>query len=296
MDSTPLVTIAIPTYNRADGYLRGCIASALDQGYPNLEVVVSDNCSVDDTSGLVASFADERLRYIKHPENIGATNNFNFCLQEARGTYFLLLHDDDLIDKDFVESCISATDGKEYGLIRTGTRIMEGDGKVKRRPLNFCTGDDLESLCESWFADKTAIYQCSTLYNTAALRAVGEFHSRTGVFLDALAILLIAAKYPVLNIEAAKAAFREHAGEMTFAATVADWCVDSHQLIDVVDDCCRYDKEKLHQAACDFFARLNYRRADAVKTRGKRLWAYFIVMKAFNFKYMPPPLRRILRR
>lgn len=296
MDSNPLVTIAIPTYNRADGYLRGCIASALDQTYQNIEIVVSDNCSTDDTSGLVGSFTDERLRYIKHPENIGATNNFNFCLQEARGRYFLLLHDDDLIDNDIIECCINATKGEEYGLIRTGTRIIDGEGKVKRTPLNLCTGDNLEALCESWFSDKTAIYQCSTVYNTEALRAVGEFHSRTGVFLDALAILLIAAKYPVLNIKAAKAAFREHAGEMTFAATVADWCDDSHQLIEVVEDQCRYNKEKLLKEAGDFFARLNYRRASAVKPRMKRLWAYFIVMKKFRFKYIPPPLRNILRR
>jgi glycosyltransferase involved in cell wall biosynthesis len=110
MKTYPLVTIAIPTYNRADGYLRQTLESALNQTYPNLDILVSDNCSVDDTAKLVTSFPDPRIRYIKHQVNVGQTNNFNFCLREAKGDYFLLLPDDDLIDHDFVETCIEAAE------------------------------------------------------------------------------------------------------------------------------------------------------------------------------------------
>jgi glycosyltransferase involved in cell wall biosynthesis len=64
--SRPLVTIGICTYNRADSYLGSALQSAVDQTYPNLEIVVSDNCSVDHTEELVQSFDDPRIRYIKH--------------------------------------------------------------------------------------------------------------------------------------------------------------------------------------------------------------------------------------
>ena len=93
---SPLVSIGIPTYNRADGYLRECLTSALKQTYPNIEVIVADNCSSDNTAELMKSFSTNRLRYYKHPKNIGPQNNFNFCLDQANGAYFLLLHDDDL--------------------------------------------------------------------------------------------------------------------------------------------------------------------------------------------------------
>jgi len=66
--------------------------------YPDLEILVSDNCSTDDTERVVRSFGDPRVRYVRHPENIGANNNFNYCIKEARGVYFLLFHDDDMID------------------------------------------------------------------------------------------------------------------------------------------------------------------------------------------------------
>lgn len=296
MTSNPLVTIGIPTYNRADGFLSSCLASALNQTYQNIEIIVSDNCSTDDTGSLMQNYTDERLRYIRHPDNIGAVNNFNFCLREAKGSYFLLLHDDDLIDDDFVECCIKASAGNDYGVIRTGTRIIDEAGNVTSEAPNLCTGSSMEAFCESWFSDKSAMYLCSTLYNTERLRSVGGFHSRKNVFFDALVVLLIASEYPVLNIEAIKATFRKHAGELTFSVTVAAWCDDSLQLIDVVEERSRYNKEKLVKEAGYFFAMLNYRRASAVRLRMKRLWAYFIVMKKFRFKYSPPPLRSILRR
>ncbi len=52
--------------------------------------------------------ADERVRYVRHEENIGPNNNFNACLKLARGTYFLLLHDDDRLDPDFAAYCMDA--------------------------------------------------------------------------------------------------------------------------------------------------------------------------------------------
>ena len=96
----PLVSIGIPTYNRADGFLKQALQSAVNQTYGNIEIIVSDNCSTDHTEDLVNEFSDSRIKYIKHNNNIGANNNFNFCVNSAKGDYFLLLHDDDLIDPD----------------------------------------------------------------------------------------------------------------------------------------------------------------------------------------------------
>ena len=88
----PLVTIGIPTYNRADGYLRETLESALAQSYPNLEILVADNCSTDNTKLVVESYKDKRVRYFRHETGLIPNDNFNFCLSQARGYYFLLLH------------------------------------------------------------------------------------------------------------------------------------------------------------------------------------------------------------
>jgi len=106
--SDPLVSIGIPTYNRANGNLLKVIERALGQTWQNVEVIVSDNCSTDHTPELVGAIEDPRLRYIRQETNIGPNNNFNTCLNQAKGEYFLLFHDDDMIDEDFVEACMSS--------------------------------------------------------------------------------------------------------------------------------------------------------------------------------------------
>ena len=57
----PLVSIAVPTYNRANSFLKESLASAINQTYQNIEVIVSDNCSTDNTELVVKSFNDSRL-------------------------------------------------------------------------------------------------------------------------------------------------------------------------------------------------------------------------------------------
>jgi glycosyltransferase involved in cell wall biosynthesis len=100
------VTIGIPTYNRANKTLPSTINSSLNQDYPNIEIIVSDNCSPDNTEAIVRSFNDERIKYIRQKTNVGPNNNYNACLNAAKGDYFLLLRDDDLIDEDFVTKTI----------------------------------------------------------------------------------------------------------------------------------------------------------------------------------------------
>jgi glycosyltransferase involved in cell wall biosynthesis len=73
-DSYPLITIAIPTFNRFQ-LLKSAIDSALNQTYPNIEVLVCDNASTDLTEFMVGQCTDPRLRYVRHTENVGIVEN-----------------------------------------------------------------------------------------------------------------------------------------------------------------------------------------------------------------------------
>jgi glycosyltransferase involved in cell wall biosynthesis len=97
-----LVTIGIPTYNRS-GCLVKAVRSALAQTYSHIEVVVSDNASTDDTLLRMREIDDPRVTLLKQPKNLGMIGNFNACLNAARGTLFLMLSDDDLMEPDAVE-------------------------------------------------------------------------------------------------------------------------------------------------------------------------------------------------
>ena len=95
------------------------------------------------------TFSDPRLRYFRHPYNIEPNKNYNFCLEKVNGSYFLLLHDDDVIDSDFVRTCINAAMNKpDIGVIRTGVRVIatEGTGLGQRRSQ--AQGFPLENFLE----------------------------------------------------------------------------------------------------------------------------------------------------
>jgi len=69
LNNNPLVSVIIPTYNRAHLISRA-IASVLNQTYPNFELLIVDDGSTDNTGAVVASFADPRISYYKLGENI----------------------------------------------------------------------------------------------------------------------------------------------------------------------------------------------------------------------------------
>jgi len=291
----PLITVAIPTYNRANGYLRKAIECALGQTYQNVEVVISDNCSSDNTEEIVKGYADPRIRYFRQSTNIGANNNFNFCLSKAEGSYFLLLHDDDSIDADFIDVCMRAADyNLDVGIIRTGTHVIDAEGKVIRSCPNMAVGFTTDDLFRGWFANKTTFYLCSTLFNTKRLREIGGFNSKHNLFQDVMAELQLAAKFGRIDIADIKAGFRNHPGEITYSVRVGQWCEDSLLLLDLM--CNLASKENIdliRKEGMRFFSQLNYRRASAVKAPMKRLIAYFIVFQSFSYRH-PPSARHFL--
>ena len=117
----PLLTIAIPTWNRA-AYLR----QNLDQLAPQLmevthpvEILISDNCSSDESPGVVADFIKKGvpIRYIRNTENIGSDCNIAQCFNEAAGQYVLLLGDDDLLVDGLLLWLVERLARQEFGVL-----------------------------------------------------------------------------------------------------------------------------------------------------------------------------------
>lgn len=286
----PLVTIAIPTCNRADSYLPAALGSALAQSYPDLEVLVADNASSDGTASLIGSVRDARLRYVRHRVNIGAHDNYNFCLNQARGDYFLLLHDDDMIDRDFVASCVAAAGHRvRDGVIRSGVRVIDARGAVRKRCVNDVGVVSLAQYYKAWFAGKTCWYLANTLFNARRLRDEGGFQSPHHLAEDGFAIARLA-RFERIDIPGIKASFRVHGGEQTHAAPAAAvlWGREYLELLDLM---CRWvapaEVPALRREGRRFFARLAYNRAALMGSPAERARAAFEVLRLFNYRCWP---------
>ena len=94
MVSKPLVSVIIPTYNRA-ALVKRAIQSVLDQTYDNFEVIVVDDASTDSTVTVIANIKDQRLKYIRHEVNCHASAARNTGIASVKGELIAFLDDDD---------------------------------------------------------------------------------------------------------------------------------------------------------------------------------------------------------
>ena len=288
--AVPLVTIAIPTYNRANGYLRQAIACSVNQTYQNIEIIISDNCSTDNTEEIVKSFNDPRIRYFRQDKNIGMYNNENFCVQKAKGNFFLLLCDDDLIDHDLVDVCMQAANyDTAIGVILTGTRVINGDGDVLREDTNKAGGLSTADFFLAWFEHKVPLYFCSTLYNTKRLKEIGGFKSKKALYEDDVALVQLAAKFGRVDVQDVKASFRKHSDSFGTAAKIRDWCEDSLYLLDIMCNVVPEKEAIIREKGMVSLCRQNYGRCGRLKSRIKRPYAYYVTYK--KFQYSEPPFK-----
>ncbi len=161
----PKVSIGMPVYNGAN-YVGSAIEAILAQTYTDFEVVVCDNASTDETGDICAAFAerDQRVRYIRNPENLGASPNFNKTFHESTGTYFAWHAHDDFYAPTWLERCVERLDQDDqvvlaYSLINMldmeGHPLVLDDMKneFEDREGNRFMGPDPAFLAEQTRAD-----------------------------------------------------------------------------------------------------------------------------------------------
>ena len=120
--NSPLVSIVITSYNRAH-WIGQAIESALNQDYPNLEIIISDNASTDNSNEIILSYCkDIRIKYSRNEKNIGMLPNFRKIFFElAKGDYITNISSDDyLIDNKFISSSIDIINSQKNILLVFG--------------------------------------------------------------------------------------------------------------------------------------------------------------------------------
>ena len=102
-----LVSVVIPFYNVED-YIEECLKSVINQTYKNLEIIFVDDCSPDNSYTIVKKYMDrdDRIKLIRHKENMGAGGARNTGLKEAKGEFIYFLDSDDYIDHNYIEKMV----------------------------------------------------------------------------------------------------------------------------------------------------------------------------------------------
>ena len=143
---TPLVTIYTITRNRCD-LLPRAMKSILNQTYHNIEYIIIDSASTDDTEKVVKSFYDERIRYVKLDQNETFGHCINMAVHLAKGKYVTELDDDDEYQLDKIEKQVKLfeTLSDDYGMVycwmtyydnKTGERLRMHKSELRGNVIN----------------------------------------------------------------------------------------------------------------------------------------------------------------
>ncbi len=183
----PLVSVCIPAYNSAV-YIKKTIESILDQNYKNIELVVVDDCSKDDTVEIVKNIEDPRMRLVQNEKNLGMTGNWNKCLTEAKGDYIKLVCADDILYADSIKKELGALlKHPDVTLVMSDTALIDENGVrtgcFKRYPK--------AGLLEGRKVAKRALIfksffgaPCNTLFPRSSYERAGGFDPKFPYILD----------------------------------------------------------------------------------------------------------------
>jgi glycosyltransferase involved in cell wall biosynthesis len=170
----PLVTIAIPTYNRSATVGRA-IDSALAQTHERLEVLVGDDASKDETAELLGELADRdaRVRVVRRDRNAGMVANMDATLRGATGDYVMLLADDDWLGPRCVERTLAAVQdgGDRGGALGRVAYYRDGAEVAAGQPVALAAADPAERV-RAYFDAVNADHGNTWLYALAPRAAV----------------------------------------------------------------------------------------------------------------------------
>lgn len=126
----PRLTIGLPVYN-SERYLPQALDSLLAQTFGDFEVIISDNASTDGTEAICREYAarDNRIRYLREPENRGASWNFNRVFEVSDSEYFKWAAHDDYCAPTFLADCVSVLDADPSVVCcHSKTQKVDSDG------------------------------------------------------------------------------------------------------------------------------------------------------------------------
>lgn len=165
----PKISIIIPVYN-AEKYLNQTVESVTNQTYKDIELIFINDCSADNSLGILEEFAqkDGRIKIISNEQNSGAAVSRNNGLAIAQGDYLLFLDADDIFEPDLAESVLNRALPIDADVVIYNYDRTNGGKKINLKKQKFCS--------EEYFSPEKAAKE---IFNFGPLNAFSKCFKRS---------------------------------------------------------------------------------------------------------------------
>ncbi|WP_302795078.1 glycosyltransferase family 2 protein [Cloacibacillus evryensis] len=162
-----LISIIIPVYNM-ESRLPFTLASVINQSFDNLEIIVVDDCSVDNGVAVAEETlknSNRSYKIIRHNKNKGVSAARNCGLKAANGRYIAFIDGDDVIENNFVSALYEAISKSDSDFVGCGYKILElKDGTEERRHLQVSSTMSTNDILVGRILNKIDMSHCATLF------------------------------------------------------------------------------------------------------------------------------------
>ncbi|MAX52589.1 MAG: hypothetical protein CMH22_11465 [Methylophaga sp.] len=164
-----LVTVVMPARNAA-AFIKTSIESILNQTYSNLELIIINDRSTDDTLEIIEQFDDDRIKVL--PGNAsGISNAFNLALSHAQGDYLSRCDADDIYPHDRIETQVNWLEEHSDYIAVCG--VYASIDKKGRHLIQYHRDNESKNIDAEFLEQKTITHYCTFMTRTDSLRAIG---------------------------------------------------------------------------------------------------------------------------
>lgn len=198
-----LVTVIVPAYN-VEQYIERCIDSLLNQTYSNIEILVIDDGSTDNTGGLIdnLSAADKRIVGY-HKSNGGLSDARNYGLDRMNGSYVTFIDSDDFVSNDYIEHLMSIIHNKNADIAIVQALVFSEEGNIKsKNDYDFAIVSCEEAVRRMLIRNGITHSACGKLYKSKLWEKIRFPYQR--LFEDYLTIFDVFSKASYIAISNAK--------------------------------------------------------------------------------------------
>lgn len=186
-----MISVIIPTYNR-EKTIKRAVLSVLNQTYKDIEIIVVDDNSKDNTYDVIQQIKDDRIRYYKLEKNFGACYARNYGIQKSKGEYIAFQDSDDEWKNEKLEKQLDTLKKQNVDIVFCSFDLYEEDKLLKKIPKNMKSGCiNYDTLLEK------SIISTQTILGKKECFTKEKFNDQMPRFQDWELVLRLSKKYKV---------------------------------------------------------------------------------------------------